>query len=98
MVEWYFQGQQQFQAVPISIGNGTDISLGLDGGGPGSGGSGDMYQEEHLLSTLSISSTIVIAHLTVENEGTYICNATNGVPNLIGSVTSHNSTVTVQGK
>ena len=96
-MEWYFQGEQQSEAVPITIGNGTDILLGPDGGGLGSGGSGDISEEDYLLTTLSITSTVVIAQVTVENEGTYICNATNGVSNLIGSVTSHNSTVDVQG-
>ena len=96
-VEWYFQNEQQSEAVLIDIGNGTDILLGPDGQELGLEGSGDTYEEEHLLTPFSITSTIVIAYVTVGNEGMYICNATNGVPNLIGSVTSHTSTVTVQG-
>ena len=96
-VEWYFQGEQQSEAVLIDIGNGTDSLLEHDGEQLGLEGSGDAYEEEHLLTPFSISSTIVIAHVTVGNGGTYICNATNGVPNLIGSTTSHISTVKVQG-
>ena len=96
-VEWYFQGEQQSEAVLIDIGNGTDILLGPDGQQLGLEGSGDSYEEEHLLTPFSITSTIVIAHVTVGNEGTYICNATNEVPNLIGSVISHISTLKVQG-
>ena len=96
-VEWYFQGEQQSEAMLINIGNGTDILLGPGGQEFGLEGSGDTYEKEHLLTPFSITSTIVIAHVTVGNEGIYICNATNGVPNLIGSVTSHTSTVKVQG-
>ena len=99
-VEWYFQCEQQSEAVLLNIhvgsGSGMDILLGLDEEEFGLEGSGDT-NEEHLLTPFSITSTIVIDHVTVGNEGTYICNATNGVPNLIGSVTSHNSTVKVQG-
>ena len=99
-IEWYFQGEQQSEAVLINIhvgsGSGVDILLGPDGEELGLEGSGDT-NEGNLLTPFSITSTIVVAHVTVGNEGTYICNATNGVPNLIGSVTSHISTVTVQG-
>ena len=85
MVEWYFQGEQQSEPVPINIGNGTDILLGPD------------EEEVDSLTEFVISSTVVISQVTVNNEGTYICNATNGVPNLIGSITSNNSTLKVQG-
>ena len=96
-VEWYFQSQHQAQPMPVDVGNGTDIFLRFDEGGSGSGGN-DTYEEADLLAECcSFTSMVVIAQITVENEGTYICNATNGVPNLIGSVTSHNSTVKVQG-
>ena len=107
IVEWYFHSEHQAQPVPVDIGNGTDIFLRFDEGGSGSGsgfgsgsgsGENDTYEEADLLDKCcSITSTVVIAQVTVENEGTYICSATNGVPNLIGSVTSHNSTVKVQG-
>ena len=83
--------------MPVDIGNGTDIFLRFDEGGSGSGGNEDIHEEADLLAQYSITSTVVIAEVTVENEGTYICNATNGVPNLIGSVNSHTSTVKVQG-
>ena len=96
-VEWYFQSQHQAPPVPVDTGNGTDIFLGPGEEGPGSGGNEDIHEEADLLAQYSITSTVVIAEVTVENEGTYICNATNGVPNLVGSVTSHNSTVKVQG-
>ena len=108
-VEWYFQSEHQAQPVPVDIGNGTDVFLRLNEGGSGSGsgsesgsgsgsGGNDTYEEADLLAECcSITSTVVIAQVTVKNEGTYICSATNGVPNLIGSVTSHNSTVKVQG-
>ena len=99
-MEWYFQGEQQSEAVLINTyvgsGSGMDIILGPDGEELGLEGSGNI-NEEHLLTPFSIISTIVIAHVTVGHEGTYICNATNGVPNLIGLVNSHTSTVKVQG-
>ena len=109
MVEWYFQGEQQSEPInivngthmffgpPFNTGNGTDIFHGPDEEGLEPGGNEDVYEEADLLTESSLASTLVIAQVTVENEGTYICNATNGVPNLIGSITSHNSTVKVQG-
>ena len=92
-VEWYFQGEQQSEAVQIHTGNGMDIFIVADEGGPGSGESGDT----NLNGGLLITSTLSLAHVGIENEGVYVCNATNGVPNFIGSVTSHNSTIKVQG-
>ena len=95
MIEWYFKGEQLPEATTIIVENRTGIFLGSEEEGIGSGESQSMYEEEYLLET---TSTLVIPQVTIENEGTYICNATNGVPNLIGSVTSHNSVVDVQGK
>ena len=95
-VGWYFQGEQQFQPVPINTGNGTEILVGPDEGGVGSGGSGN--QDGDLLVNPFVTSTLSIAQLGVEDGGLYVCNATNGVLNFIGSITSHNSTVKVQGE
>ena len=97
-VEWYFTGEQQSEPVQINTGNGTNIFIVADGGVPGSGGSGDTSLNGGLLVNPLIASTLLIAHVGIENEGVYACNATNGVPNFIGSVSSHNSTIKVQGK